>query len=128
MRYLYVMKSRRFPFRRKVGISNRPELRADFIEESIGSDVKVVTCVPMFWARMFEGVVLGIFSICFLRTRTRGSGRTEWVWSAFGLFPVMAVWLAFAIEKLLVTAVLGGVVFYFSTGKIPFYGQSSFIL
>jgi len=84
--FIYVLWSKHFPLRAKIGVSNAPKLRRQQVQDSIAQDtgknvrIDLFFYVPVLWAYRIEQALH--FALRRMRTETiPGSGHTEWFWS-----------------------------------------------
>lgn len=84
--WVYCLYSPSFPYKAKVGFSEKPDIRREdiriSIESKIGHSIKLwtVCMMPMFWARNFEKAIHGS-KFWVSAGNMCGSGKTEWSWT-----------------------------------------------
>jgi hypothetical protein len=105
-KFLYIMKNSAYPFRCKIGISDNPKRRRDFIQNSMKGNVTLIWFEAVPFALFYEQTILFLFAK--LRTRTEGSGQTEWLW-----LPPVVVFLAVLLLRILVAVIPCAIALFF---------------
>lgn len=110
LQYVYLMR-KRGSRKHKIGISKRPKSRLASVRRGVRSDVQIVMCRKVFFARIVEQFLHHYFTTTrfFFHAAGRTAGRTEWFrfniierWTArawilfFGWFPQLFLLAAIA--------------------------------
>lgn len=109
--YVYIMWTPKYLFLFKLGYSNNPHIRAQYIEKSMNNKYRVyIICSNrMYFALTWELLFHKIFFLFNFRVSKKVSGHTELYW--FFLFPIMWAWVM--IPECINLAALLALIYYF---------------
>ena len=99
-RHLYVLRSSRYKFRYKIGISNHVERRRREVDDSLRGGVGIITSRKILFAYFWEQCLHKLYFP--LNARMKGSGKTEWFWFVFPLTPILLIWAIWLSERAIV--------------------------
>lgn len=99
------MRSSRYAFRYKIGVSNNVGLRRSQVDKSMKGKVGVIFSIPIYGAYKVEALLHAIYSP--LNVRMHGSGKTEWFIFLFPLTPIILLITIFILQLIGILLFIG---------------------